>query len=193
MEKVNIHILIPNILIAFYFGRWLIKKQRKWVERIIVSTLPFLPVALLFFITATYTKISSPENLPSRIIGTWVSYLCLVWLWPLGAYAQQLDIRRLRKSAIKNIGWIAGNAAKVPSWQSYLGKESQYYKAIMGLNDNESQSNVDLYNRWWREGWKLAYNERKCRKKYHQTGKLIKKSKRYAKELKTVIIPGTPY
>src|SRR6056297_500805 len=64
-------------------------------------------------------------------------------------------------------------------------------KVNMGLNDNESQSNVDLYNRWWREGWKLAYNERKCRKKYHQTGKLIKKSKRYAKELKTVIIPGT--
>ncbi len=186
MEKVNTHILIPNILIAFYFGRWLIKKQRKWVECIIVSTLPFLPVAFLFFITANYTKISSPENLLSRIIGSWVSYLCLVWLWPLATYAQQMDIPRLRKAAIQNMGWIAGNAAGVSSWQSYVGEGSPYYNALMESNDNGIQVSNDLYNRGWKEGRKHPYNENACNKKYRKIIKLLKKSNRYTKELRKI-------
>ncbi len=186
-------ILIPNVTIACYVGLWLIKKPRNWKLRIIVSTLPFLPVAILCFLIAKYTEILTIKNILSVIVGYWVCYLLITWTWPLVTYLQRLDIRRLRKSAIKNMGWIAGNAARAPSWQSYVGKDSQYYNALMGSNDNESQANVDLYNRWWRKGWKLPYNGKKCKKKYYKTIKLLKKSKGYAKELKIIKKHGSNF
>ncbi|HMB41037.1 MAG: hypothetical protein KGY61_04245 [Desulfobacterales bacterium] len=179
-------ILIPNIAIACYVGRWLIRKPRDWKPRIIVSTLPFLPVAVLCFFIATYTEILTIDNILSIIVGFWICYLLITWSWPLVVHFHQIDIRRLRKAAIQNMGWIAGNAAGVSSWQSYVGEGSPYYNALMESNDNGTQVSADLYNRGWKEGRKHPYNENACNKKYRKIVKLSKKSNRYTKELRKI-------
>jgi hypothetical protein len=62
--------------------------------------------------------------------------------------------RQLRDQGIKNIGWVAGNAAGHPIWpqvEPFVGKGGTYYNALVrlktpGANEEvEAYSNVALY------------------------------------------------
>jgi hypothetical protein len=74
--------------------------------------------------------------------------------------------RQLRDQGIKNIGWVAGNAAGHPIWpqfEPFVGEGGNYYNAFIrlqppGSNDKvEAYSNVALYREWVKTGEKSPF------------------------------------
>lgn len=90
--------------------------------------------------------------------------------------------RQLRDQGIKNIGWVAGNAAGHPIWpelERYVGEDGNYYNAFIrlkppGSNDEvEAYSNVALYREWVKTGEKSPFNETDCLAKMQRTLQIL--------------------
>jgi hypothetical protein len=86
--------------------------------------------------------------------------------------------RQLRDQGIKNIGWVAGNAAGHPIWpevEPFVGEGGNYYNAFVGMNTPgsngkvEAYSNVALYREWAKAGEKSPSNETDCLTKIQRT------------------------
>jgi hypothetical protein len=92
-------------------------------------------------------------------------------------------VRELRDQGIKNIGWIAGNAAGNPIWpeiEQYVGKRGVYYEFFVRLrtpggpsDDVQAYSNVSLYNDWVKIGERVPYNEEECTARTQRTLQII--------------------
>lgn len=90
--------------------------------------------------------------------------------------------RQLRDQGIKNIGWVAGNAAGHPIWpqvEPYVGKGGNYYNALVrlktpgGNEEVEAYSNVSLYREWVKIGEKSSFNENECISKIQRTLQIV--------------------
>ncbi|MFO7931134.1 MAG: hypothetical protein R6U97_06985 [Desulfosalsimonas sp.] len=174
-------ILAPNTAVATYTGLWLVRKKRTWQQRLGASTLPFLLIVILTFYYSYYTSRLSAEIFFERILIYWAAYLLLTWSWPFIYLCKDVDIRRLKSSAIKNLGWIAGNASGIASWQSRVGENSKYYRALTDAGNEDARLSADLYYTWKKQGENEPYNEKKCKKLYKKAGKKIKKADSYMK------------
>lgn len=67
----------------------------------------------------------------------------------------------LRDEAIRNIGWVAGNARGQAIWpevRPHVGRDGEYYEAFVSLSsgraddETEAMMNVSLYNDWVERG-----------------------------------------
>ncbi|MDQ3582624.1 MAG: hypothetical protein M3495_13915 [Pseudomonadota bacterium] len=90
--------------------------------------------------------------------------------------------RQLRDQGIKNIGWVAGNAAGHPIWpqvEPFVGKGGNYYNALIrlktpGANEEvEAYSNVAIYREWVQIGEKTSFNEDECITRIQRTLQLV--------------------
>jgi hypothetical protein len=107
--------------------------------------------------------------------------ICLVL--PLDLLAMDNErFRQLRNQGIKNIGWVAGNAAGHPIWpqvEPFVGKGGNYYNALVGLKtpgakeEVEAYSNVALYREWVKIGEKTSFNEKECITKIQRTLQIV--------------------
>ena len=78
--------------------------------------------------------------------------LSIIMLLMLSLHVFAIDnerFRQLRDQGIKNIGWVAGNAAGRPIWphvEPYVGKGGNYYNALIRLKTPEGNEEVEAYS-----------------------------------------------
>ena len=88
---------------------------------------------------------------------------------PTGSKAAQF--RELRDTAIRMLGWVAGNSYGHPIWpqiKSYYGRGGSYYDFFVRLSppgldktiqEAEALHNVGLYQEWFEKGQTRPFNE----------------------------------
>jgi hypothetical protein len=91
--------------------------------------------------------------------------------------------RELRDQAIKNIGWVAGNARAHPVWaevEQYVGRGGKYYDVLIRLKTPgsssdfaEAHSNLSLYNEWVKVGEKQPFSERESVTRIQRANQIV--------------------